>query len=216
MTATIPVDLDLGTGVYSITDAARIVGRSVGHASERQIRHWISEGFSGSVDVGGKRILSFPDLVSLEMVSRFRGHGISLQAVRVADRKLRQRHPDLRRPFAELVFYTDGHNLWTLVGDDSDPGLLEIVGSTDQFAWTDAVQTFAKEIRFSHGQLTSWRPSKWVEINPRVQFGEPVVAGTRVPVRTILANLEAGSPKEVAQWYGLTVDQVKGARKYGG
>lgn len=214
-TATIPVDLDLGTGVYSISDAARIVGRSVGHASEGQIRHWINEGLSGSVDVGGKRILSFPDLVSLEMVSRFRGHGISLQAVRVADRKLRQRHPDLRRPFAELVFYTDGQNLW--MGDDNDdPELLEIVGATDQYAWGHAVQTFAKEIRFSDGQLTSWRPSKWVEINPRVQFGEPVVAGTRVPVRTVLANLEVGSPSEVAQWYGLTVGQVKSARKYGG
>ena len=127
--------------------------------------------------MGGTPVLSFQDLVSLEMVARFRRRGISLQAIRAADRNLRKRHPDLRRPFANLVFYTDGQNLWTVVGSTEDPQLLEILGKVDQYAWHSAVETFAKEITFADGAATVWRPNKWVELNPLVQFGEPVVAG---------------------------------------
>jgi uncharacterized protein (DUF433 family)/DNA-binding transcriptional MerR regulator len=211
---TASVDLDLGTGVYSIPDAAAIVGRSVGHASANQVRYWIREGLSESVVVDRSSLMSFQDLVSLEMIARFRWRGVSLQAIRAADRNLRQRHPDLRRPFANLVFYTDGRNLWTVVGDVDDPQLLEILGRTDQYAWQKAIETFAKEITFTDGTATSWKPTEWVELNPRIQFGEPVVAGTRVPVRTVVANLEAGTPVEVAEWYGLSTEQVVGARKY--
>jgi uncharacterized protein (DUF433 family)/DNA-binding transcriptional MerR regulator len=211
---TISDDLDLGTGIYSISDAVHIVGRSVGRATPDQVRYWVREGLTSPAIVAGKQLLSFQDLVSLEMVSRFRHRGISLQAVRAAERNLRRRHPDLRRPFANLVFYTDGQNLWTVVGPVDDPQLLEILGMTDQYAWHKAVETFAREITFANGSATVWRPNKWVEINPRVQFGEPVIAGTRVPVRTIIANLEVGSPTEVAKWYGLSKQQVTGARKY--
>ena len=211
---TVTKDLDLGTGVYSVADAARIVGRSVGHASLQQVRYWVREGLSESVEVGGTTLLSFQDLVSLEMISRFRGRGISLQAIRVAEERLRMRHPDLRRPLANLVFYTDGKSVWTQVGDDDDPLLLELVGKTDHYAWRKSIETFAKEITFTGQHATAWHPTKWVEINPRVQFGEPVVAGTRVPVRTVMANLEAGTPAEVAEWYGLTRRQVLGVRNY--
>ena len=211
---TISKDLDLGTGIYSIPDAVHIVGRSIGRATANQVRYWVREGLSGTVTIGGTSLLTFQDLVSLEMVARFRRRGISLQAIRAADRNLRKRHPDLRRPFANLVFYTDGQNLWTVVGPTEDPQLLEILGKVDQYAWHSAVETFAKEITFTNGSATVWRPNKWVEINPRVQFGEPVVAGTRVPVRTVIANLEVGTPAEVADWYGLSRQQVNGARKY--
>ena len=43
---------------------------------------------------------------------------------------------------------------------------------------------------------------------------KPTVRGTRVPVRTVLANLQVGKPGEVADWYGLTLDEVQGVRDY--
>jgi len=207
-------DLDLGTGVYSLIDAARIVGRSVGRASERQVRYWVQEGLSESVEVEGTTLLSFQDLVSLEMVSRFRHRGISLQMVKAADQWLRRRYSDLRRPLANLTFYTDGKNFWTLAGDETDPQLLELFGKTDQYAWRTAIETFASEITFEGSSAAIWRPNEWIEINPHIQFGEPVVTGTRVPVRTVLANLGVGTEEQVAEWYGLTIEQVGGAKEY--
>jgi uncharacterized protein (DUF433 family) len=208
------IEFELGTGVYSLKDAAQIINRGAGHASEKQVRFWIREDLSKSKSVGGNKLLSFEDLVSLEMISRFRSTGISLQAVRVAERNLRRRYPDLLRPLANLVFYTDGTKIWTLVGEKDDPDVLEIFGKVDQLAWKDAIETFATRIEFNNGRVSSWRPNDWVEINPRVQFGEPVVQGTRVTVHTVMANLEVGTPKEVADWYGLTEEQVLGARSY--
>jgi len=210
--ATATRDLDLGTGVYSVPEATQIIQRSVGRASARQVRYWLREGLTESVEVDGNTLLSFHDLISLEMISRFRRAGISLQAVRAAERWLRSQDATLRRPLAKLVFYTDGINLWTQAGEH----LLELVSRSGQYAWERTIRTFASEITFSEGAATLWRPSEWVEINPRVQFGEPVVAGTRVPARTVVANLEAGSPQEVADWYGLTLKQVEGAKAYFG
>jgi len=207
-------ELDLGTGIYSLAEASRIVRQSVGRASPRQVHYWVREGLSESVVVDGVTILSFQDLVSLEMVSRFRHSGVSLHAIKAADRELRARHPGLRRPFANSVFYTEGKSVWTLVGPAEDPDVIELFKKTDQYVWRRTIETFATEITFTDGTASSWRPTQWVEINPHVQFGEPVVAGTRVPVRTVAANLQAGSPEEVADWYALTVEQVLGAEEY--
>ena len=83
-------------------------------------------------------------------------------------------------------------------------------------AWADAVQTFADEIRFKGPDrvAAAWNLSPWIEINPEIQFGAPVVRGTRVPIDTVLANLDVGTPGEVADWYDLTLDEVRGVRDY--
>lgn len=202
--------IDLGSGVYSFADAARIIARSAGRMSSRQLHYWAAQGLCGSQAVVGEEILNFQDLVSLEMVSRFRGQGVSLQAVRVAHRRLQARHPEHSHPLAASVFYTDGERLWA-----ADAGeVIEIVGKVDQLAWRDIVGSFASEITLENGVATRWRPTQWVELNPRVQFGAPVVADTRVTVDTLVANLEVGTPEEVAEWYGLSAEQVRGAGAY--
>jgi uncharacterized protein (DUF433 family)/DNA-binding transcriptional MerR regulator len=205
--------LDIGTGVYSLREAAAIVGRGR-PVSARALRTWVDYGLSGSVRVENELLLSFQDLVSLEMVSRFRGRGISLRAIRVAYQELRARHPDVHEPFASSVFYTDGARVWTIVGKGDAEVALEIVGKVDQYAWLEAIASFATEITFSHGEAIVWRPNQWVELNPHVQFGAPVISGSRVTVSTIEANLEVGTVSEVASWYGLTVEQVQGAKAY--
>lgn len=60
-----------------------------------------------------------------------------------------------------------------------------------------------------------------IEIAPRivvdahVRFGKPVIKGTRVPVHIIVAKLGGGMlPEEVANEYGLTIEDVKAALAY--
>ena len=49
-----------------------------------------------------------------------------------------------------------------------------------------------------------------IEINPKKLNGTPVVAGTRVPVSSVLVELAAGTPeKEVQQQYNLTAADVR-------
>lgn len=54
-----------------------------------------------------------------------------------------------------------------------------------------------------------------IAVDPTVQFGKPIIAGTRVPVEVIVGHVAAGTPiEEVMQQYRLTREQVLAALKY--
>jgi uncharacterized protein (DUF433 family) len=76
------------------------------------------------------------------------------------------------------------------------------------------VATFADEIRFVEDVAAAWDISPWVGIDPEVCFGAPVVRGTRIPVRTIMANLGEATEQEVADWHELSVCQVRGVAQF--
>jgi uncharacterized protein (DUF433 family)/DNA-binding transcriptional MerR regulator len=209
----------LGDGVYTFPEAAEILRGIDRPVTVRQLRYWMGTGLTPATHETeeGVPVLSFDDLISLEIVRRFRHEGVSLQHVRVVEAELR-RQLKLARPFAYRVFFTDGANVWAEIIGESGPISIELVGKRrGHYVWTDAIRTFADDIRFSEGpqpHAASWTLSPWVEINPAIQFGAPVIAGSRVPLRTIAANLEVGTPAQVAEWYGLRVEQVKGAKDY--
>jgi uncharacterized protein (DUF433 family) len=49
-----------------------------------------------------------------------------------------------------------------------------------------------------------------IEVDPKRCHGKPVIAGTRVLVRSVLGALAGGdSPERVAEAYGITVDDVR-------
>lgn len=51
--------------------------------------------------------------------------------------------------------------------------------------------------------------------DPAVQFGKPVIAGTRVPVDVIVGHIAAGNrPEQVAEDYGLKLEDIRAALKY--
>jgi uncharacterized protein (DUF433 family)/DNA-binding transcriptional MerR regulator len=215
--------LELGAGLYTFSEAARILRRVNCDVTSRQLHYWIAEGLVRPTPIrygdgdGSESVLTFDDLIGLEIIRRVRSEGASLQRVRQFDNALRRHYPDLDNPFVYRIFFTDGASIWASVDDDAT-AVIELVGKRrGQYVWPDAIKTFAKEIRWSEGQpakAVGWRLSPWAEIDPDVQFGAPVVTGTRVPVRTIVANLAAGTPEDVANWYGLDVEAVLGAQEY--
>lgn len=201
-------DFDFGTGIYSFTQASKII-RSRGDITENQLRYWMNSGLTPASwpDYGPYKLLSFHDLISLETVRRFRAQDVPLQRVRKAHEKLHELRPDVARPFAHQIFYTDGANIWMELNGMTT----EIVGrNRGNTVWQDAIATFAKEIQFdTQGLATRWRLSEWVEINPAVQFGSPVVRGTRIPTSTILRQIQNASKEQVADWYDLTTQQIQ-------
>jgi uncharacterized protein (DUF433 family) len=60
---------------------------------------------------------------------------------------------------------------------------------------------------------TDW--ASQITIDPAIQGGKPVIAGTRMPVHIILGSLAGGmSIEEVCEDYYLTDDQVRAAIGY--
>ncbi len=200
----------LSKGIYSFPQAVDIVGRRNGVPRE-QLRRWLAVVVAPTGGAHSIETISFLDLVSLEAVCRFRGKGTSLQKVRKVLEALRSAEPDVASPLAHRSFFTDGVNVWAdVVGN-----IEEIVGrDRRQMALRDAVRTFADEIRFVDDIAAAWDISPWVGIDPKVCFGAPVVRGTRIPAKTITANLADATAEEVANWYELSVRQVRGVAEF--
>lgn len=54
-----------------------------------------------------------------------------------------------------------------------------------------------------------------VTVDQKVQFGKPIIKGTRVPIEVIIGHIAAGDTIEkVAQEYRLTKKDVMAALKY--
>jgi uncharacterized protein (DUF433 family)/DNA-binding transcriptional MerR regulator len=213
-------ELQLGEGIYTFPEAARILCSAGNDVSTRQLRHWIARGLAAPVTVADAdfSVLTFDDLVSLEVVRRMKARGASLQAIRRFNDALRAQFPDLgEHPFTYKVFFMDGASIWAQIDDDFS-SLVELSGRRPgQYAWRAMIATFAKAIRWSDGSpphAVAWKLTPWVAIDPVIQFGAPVVIGTRVPVQAIAANLREGTSDEVADWYGLNVETVRGVEEY--
>jgi uncharacterized protein (DUF433 family) len=60
-----------------------------------------------------------------------------------------------------------------------------------------------------------WSECPFVEVNPQVQSGEPVLAGTRLPVSAIVDNAEYGlSVAEISEQFEVSTDQVEAILAY--
>lgn len=200
----------LAAGIYSFPQAAAIVGRC-NDVTRAQLRRWLAVVIAPTGGPHSIETVSFLDLVSLETVRRFRDHGTSLQKVRKVLQALRSAEPEIARPLAHRSFFTDGVSVWADVVGRTE----EIVGQNrQQMAFREAVRTFADEIRFVDDVAAAWDISPWVGIDPRVCFGAPVVRGTRIPVKTVMANLAVTTHEEVADWYELSIRQVKGVADF--
>jgi uncharacterized protein (DUF433 family)/DNA-binding transcriptional MerR regulator len=225
-----PAELSFGTGIYSFPAAAKLLSRHhPGGLRAQRLRYWMNTGLtpaSFGKAPSGSDLLSFHDLVSLELVRRFREKGVPLQRVRKLESELKRRYPKIVRPMAYDIFFTDGSAIWHQFNPDDDAVVEEIVGRRPgQYTWTPAIRTFAEEIRYEPESglrreqdrprmAVAWDLSEWVEIDPSIQFGAPIVRGTRIPVSAIIADLGVGTPEDVAEWRGLRVEQVEDVRDY--
>ncbi len=205
----------LGDGVYTIPEAQRVLRLVHGDAAptSRQLRSWLASGltFGTAQTEHGIDVISFQDLLSLETVYRLADY-LTVYRIKQLEAEIRRDFPDLVRPYANRIFYTDGQSVWMKYQNYE----VEIHGRRrGNLVLREAILSFAEEIRFDHrGVATRWVPNDHIELDPTIQFGAPVLRETRITVDTITANLTIGSPAQVADWYGLPVDQVEGIASY--
>jgi uncharacterized protein (DUF433 family) len=60
-----------------------------------------------------------------------------------------------------------------------------------------------------------WSGCPWVEVNPRVHSGAPVLVGTRMPVDAIIDNFEYGvSVAEISHQFEISPDRIQAILSY--
>lgn len=135
-------DLDPISGLYTVTDVARLFGYKPG-----RLRYWDRTGLlRPSVRLEGKRYYSFQDLIGVRAAKGLLEEGVSLRQVRRTVDSLRSALPKLARPLTELRVVADGRSV--VVSDESgsyDP-------TTGQAVLDFRVESLESEVvRMRHG-----------------------------------------------------------------
>lgn len=215
----------VGIGLYTLPEAARLT-----RVPQQTIRRWL---FGYSYRFGGKKIssppvwegqvprinstlgLGFLDLMELRFLHAFRGHGVSLHAVRLAAKRageiFQQDHP-----FARKRFLTDGRRIFAeIVEAAGETQLLDLVKS--QYAFQRVVQpSLYHSLEFSDGdEAVRWYPMwprRHVVVDPQRSFGRPVTIEGHVPTDRLASAVRIeGSVDRVARLFDLPARAVRAA-----
>ena len=212
-------DRFMEAGLYTVPMAARLVA-----AQQHKVRSWVESYASSKAPpiihrelpkVGGKTVLGFLDLIETAFIRHFAGLGYSPQTIRRVADKLRDRH-QIEHPFAMgKRFRADGKSIFEeVVDDDGERRLLNLM--SDNFVIAPVVeQSLFKSILYVDDIARQWEPLpqfKQIIIDPRIAFGKPVIRDLGIPASTIYSDyLNFGSAHDVAEEYGLSLDQTNEA-----
>lgn len=222
----------VGVGVYARADAARLlrltqsrVGRWskgysywLSHAPEPEHRKQPPVVRPHRPDIGGPYWLSFLDLMELRIVRALVvDRGLSLQYVRKLG-DLGSRIFKTPYPLASRGIFVEGQRVFASLSRDQD--LLQVVELSErkhgQIVAGDLFVHYLEEVDFD--EETSLAERWWpmgrdvpVVLDPRIAFGAPVLAGTRIRTDILTLYTSGNAATRVAQAFELTISRIDAA-----
>jgi len=209
-------------GVYSSKEAALYIKATLTRTPKfprlntHHLSWWARKGLGEPSSIGAEsepRFFNFLELISFRMVATMRAHGILSHDIQLAHRLLQQRW-GWNYPFAMEPIWICSPDVFVEI-----QGVPVAVTKFWQSA-LELIRDFLTPIENDfHGltfdieqQATTWTPSNGVLLNPKIQFGEPCIKGTRVPTETIWAFYQAGdSIDTLSRMYGLPKSKIESA-----
>ena len=230
--------IPLGVGIYTVTDAAQLLG-----IHKDRVRRWVrgyryypqgvavSEGRdrppvveTDVPTIGATTAISFLELMELRVIRDLLTYPeISLQKIRVAG-ELAGRALGTSRPWATRRIFTDGSGIFVALrrGDEIPPDVMKL--SRARALQVDAgalVQPFLDEIEFDEntGLSSQWWPlgkSFPVVLDPKVSFGAPTIKGSRIRTNVISGFARSESVASLAAAYTVPIEHVEAAIHFEG
>jgi uncharacterized protein (DUF433 family) len=201
---------------YRVLDAARIA-----RLSPSTLRLWAcgEDGRNSLFEPASAAplLLSFSNLIeAFVLASMRRVHRVSMQRVRKAVRYL-GRELGYARPLIHARFKTDGVSLFV-----QHAGRLLDVSARGQTLLREVLDTSLARIDWDRDLAVRLYPSvrdgdlasqpKTIVVDPRLGFGQPVIAGTGIETRIVAGRYLAGEPtRALAEDYGLDLDKIEDA-----
>jgi len=211
----------LGRGIYSVPEAALYTGLKTA-----TVRRWVFgyRQYDGIIEpdvpqMGRGKALSFLTLMELYLMCRFLNSGLRPEKFRVAIGEVAKLH-GLSHPFAfehlDQYIREDGGDFYYRVGEDI---WQKLTGrNKGNSTWDLVVQPYLREVEFQDEYARRWYPAaakRLIVLDPAIQFGEPVIAGTRLLVAILAEQLKAGdSPSLLMEGYGISSEQLEAAREF--
>jgi len=194
---------DLGQGLYSLQDLRAYVAYQGTTEDGGRVLSWLGDVLNPVRHKSRQPDYSFSDLVSLFVVRELRRHRVPAHRIRDAENHLRKKW-DTDRPFVSERIATDGRHVYA--GEEivsAQPAQIEAASLQGQQTMLVPIRDDLTTVRYVDGEAHLWQPMEHVVLDPRLQFGEPVIAGTRVPVATIAAASRQRPTDEVAETFGV-------------
>lgn len=227
--------IPLGLGIYTRSEASRLLGMSPGRVSRwvAGYTYWLREGRrkpdrrsrppvirTELPQLRSVLALSFLELMELRVVKALTDRGLSLQHVRAAA-QIASVAFDTKHPFASRRVFTDGKAIFSAV--DDDPTAPNVVkwrkGEIIQVVAGPIFAQFLSEIEFD--STTSLARRWWpcgrkypVLLDPAVAFGAPVAEKTGIRTTTIARYCRHTSAGETAEAFELPKRVVEAALNF--
>jgi uncharacterized protein (DUF433 family) len=208
----------LERGIYGLEELRRYAAYQRGRTLPlHHVRSWMHHALAPDKHRSRRPDYTFHDLVSLFVVRELVDAGVAPAAIRSAEVHLRDRFHQ-PRPFATRKIFTDGVEV-LYEPLPSAEGQITSASRGGQEVIRPAIEAALRGIRFDpHGLATAWdakvkdRGDALITLDPRIQFGEPCVTGTRLPTAQLWEQAQAGeSAHDLASSYGVSVSAVKAA-----
>jgi uncharacterized protein (DUF433 family) len=199
---------DLGAGVYSLADLRLFVSLYGEPEDGKQAASWLRTVLNPVEHSRWQPDYSFSDLISLFVVRQLRRRGVRPGTITDAERYLRVKW-QTDRPFAREDIKTDGYEVFC--DDDPDAGQIEAAGRQGQQTMRQTIEDGLQSVRYSDGGAAYWRPAPGIVVDPRVQFGSPVMEGTRVPTNAVAGVGRGLGVEHAVRRFDLSTKQVKNA-----
>lgn len=227
LTQETPPSTLLGQGLYSLREAAYLIG-----VDTRKLKRW-AEGhtyvYQGETHrsepivhrkllrVDGEDCLTFAFLIELKFVAMFRKEGVSLPTIRKIALEASRRF-DAAFPFTVKRFDTDGRSIFaTMESKATQDKVIEDM-QKGQYVFETFARPFFRNIEYIGDEARLYRPlgaDTRIILDPNRNFGKPIDEKSGVPAHVLsrMAKGEAGI-EGTAEWYGVEIEAVQDAIKY--
>lgn len=216
----------LKSGLYTIADAARLI-----EVNPARLRRWVTgdpHDYASPPLIGSEIMrtdrqvsLSFVNLIEALFIAKFAERGLDVRSIRImADEA--KRFLNTPHPFAsKILFRADGKRIFAeIVERTGDLALYDL--RKHNWAFHGVLKRGLKPaVVYGPSDVAHlWYPRKRlapnVVLNPVASFGQPVLADSGVPTRTIRQAViaEDGDKATVAKWFDIPLSRVEEAIKF--
>lgn len=173
---------ELGRGVYALSDLRAFVALGGSSEDGEHVLMWLRKVLNPVPHRTRRADYSFSDLISLFVVRELLRKGVKPRKIKIAETYMRGQL-GIDRPFVFEDIKTDGREVF--YRDEAIPTQIESASEHGQQRLREAIRDKLTSVRYDDGTAACWLPSSDVVVDPRVQFGSPVVRGTGVPTSAV-------------------------------
>lgn len=211
--------LELGQGIFTVSDLAEIL-----RIPKTRVRYWFNTyvreelpaitnyRYNFNSDQG--LYVNFRSLLQLYVFEELKKEGFNKKSVLSAYSAL-SATLNTMYPFATDKILIAGKSILL----ELDNQHIIDANSTKQYNLVKILAPYLKKIQFDQsGNAIRFFPlgiESSIVVDPEIQFGAPVISGTRIDIKTIFDSYQAGDSKElIAKIYDLSTDQVNDAIEF--